>query len=560
MNYYYYNKTNQCQLQPTDWTPQFDLTGRYQLGWGNFFMDISQTGYDVQWTYETTDDRYTFVGQYINETMISGMQTNIKKRTNCVVLQNFELSVVGKRNFCRIRATFTCYCIDELPGINDISSGYDAAKMLSASEQNSKYRIFDLSEESTTTFRTKVLGQDRIFTRPKLVQITEINVRKQDTYHQAYYNQFIETYGTHYISRIIVGGTAHLYTLLDSSYHKVSSYEETSSQVSLMFQYKGSYGQYGSDTNQIWASMKETFKKTSATFSIFQPPVASQNNKSDWETWQQTAGNYPVVVNRTLFSIHNLIKNKPPIREHFRKTIEFYLQKGVMPTLAELNGQITSRSSLILSKPQNSIMGLDIVGCGYDPLLMESKYCLFDQNNFTDNEQWSDPYNKTLTYSIPNGWFVVNTPESLTFDGSILITSIEDYFRSIRTVNVRKSGNWLGIDRRHSQKLVTEFYRRFYQDNYNLVLRMKQIGWYTLSVTAFPYPKLNPTAQIAFNNLPTYFDIKDLKIWKNFFNIFGTHIVVSSNMGGQVWAETWYETCLTYEYPQTWIDEQVNKN
>ncbi|CAF3571816.1 unnamed protein product [Rotaria sp. Silwood1] len=109
MNYYYYNKTNQCQLQPTDWTSQFDLTGRYQLGWGNFFMDISQTGYDVQWTYETTDDRYTFVGQYINETMISGMQTNIKKRTNCVVLQNFELSVVGKRNFCRIRATFTWY-------------------------------------------------------------------------------------------------------------------------------------------------------------------------------------------------------------------------------------------------------------------------------------------------------------------------------------------------------------------------------------------------------------------------------------------------------------------
>ncbi|CAF2975083.1 unnamed protein product [Rotaria sp. Silwood2] len=573
-NYYYYAQINQCQLQPTDWTPRFDLTGRYQLGWG-YFMDITQTGYNVRWIYETNEDRYAFVGQYINETMIMGMQTNIKKRTNCIVLENFELSVSGKRNFCRTRATFPCYCIDELPGINDISSGYDAAKMLSANEQNSKYRIFDLSEQNTTPFQTKILGQDRVFTRPKLVQITDISVRKQDTCqtvaytfesffrsyfqstsfgigigipgvisaavgysqtlrqvqeaitksekavgvsttwwglysvqlappfllkldpmfiesvdvlaseasnpsnedHQAYYNQFVETYGTHYVSRIVVGGTAYLYTLLDSSYHKMSSYEETTSQVSLMFQYQQSY-------------------------------VESQNSESDWEAWQQTAGNYPVVVNRTLFSIHNLIKNKPTVREHLRKTIEFYLQKGVMPTLAELNGRSIGRSSLIPPKPQGPIIGLDVVGCGYDLLLME-------------------------------------------------ITSVEDYFRWTTTVTVRESGGWLGIGRRRSQKTVTEFYRRFYQDYYNLVLRMKQIGWYTLSVTAYPYPKLNPIAQTAFNNLPTNFDIKDLQIWEDFFNIFGTHVVVSSNMGGQVWAETWYEKCLTYEHTQTWINEQV---
>ncbi|CAF3178894.1 unnamed protein product [Rotaria sp. Silwood2] len=607
-NYYYYAQINQCQLQPTDWTPRFDLTGRYQLGWG-YFMDITQTGYNVRWIYETNEDRYAFVGQYINETMIMGMQTNIKKRTNCIVLQNFELSVSGKRNFCRTRATFPCYCIDELPGINDISSGYDAAKMLSANEQNSKYRIFDLSEQNATPFQTKILGQDRVFTRPKLVQITDISVRKQDTCqtvaytfesffrsyfqstsfgigigipgvisaavgysqtlrqvqeaitksekavgvsttwwglysvqlappfllkldpmfiesvdvlaseasnpsnedHQAYYNQFVETYGTHYVSRIVVGGTAYLYTLLDSSYHKMSSYEETTSQVCLMFQYKQSYGQYGSDTAQVWASMKETFKKTAATLSVFQPPVESQNSESDWEAWQQTAGNYPVVVNRTLFSIHNLIKNKPTVREHLRKTIEFYLQKGVMPTLAELNGRSIGRSSLIPPKPQGPIIGLDVVGCGYDLLLME-------------------------------------------------ITSVEDYFRWTTTVTVRESGGWLGIGRRRSQKTVTEFYRRFYQDYYNLVLRMKQIGWYTLSVTAYPYPKLNPIAQTAFNNLPTNFDIKDLQIWEDFFNIFGTHVVVSSNMGGQVWAETWYEKCLTYEHTQTWINEQVSTN
>ncbi|CAF4648804.1 unnamed protein product, partial [Rotaria sp. Silwood2] len=377
---------------------------------------------------------------------------------------------------------------------------------------------------------------------------------------QIYYNQFIETFGTHYVSRIIVGGTAHLYTLMDQSYYKESSYEERTSQVSLMFQYKQYNGQIGSNSNEIWASMKEKFRTTSSTLSIFRPPVASKENKSDWETWQNVAGNYPVVINRTLFSIHDLIKDKPTVREHLRKTIEFYLQKGVMPTLAELNGQSKSRNSLISPKPQGSIIGLDVVGCGYDPLLLESKYCIFDQSNFTENEPWSDPYNKTLMYSIPNGWFAVNTPESLTLDGSILVTSVEDYFRQTRTVTVRKSGGFIGIGQKRIPRTVTEFYRRFYQDYYNLVLRMKQMGWYTLSVSAFPYPKLNPTAQVAFDNLPTHFDVKDLKIWQDFFDIFGTHVVVSSNMGGQVWAETWYEKCLTYEHTQTWIDEQVTTN
>lgn len=100
---------------------------------------------------------------------------------------------------------------------------------------------------------------------------------------QTYYNQFVETYGTHYVSRIIVGGTAHLYTLMDESFHKTCSYEETSTQVSLMFQFLGASGSLGDTRQQAWQLMKDTFKKSASTFSVFQPPVASQGDKSEWE-------------------------------------------------------------------------------------------------------------------------------------------------------------------------------------------------------------------------------------------------------------------------------------
>ena len=70
---------------------------------------------------------------------------------------------------------------DQLPGIDDIASGYDAGKMLSASEQNSKFRIFDLTQLRATPYKLKVLGKGRSYSVPKLVQVTDVSVRRENT-------------------------------------------------------------------------------------------------------------------------------------------------------------------------------------------------------------------------------------------------------------------------------------------------------------------------------------------------------------------------------------------
>jgi hypothetical protein len=70
---------------------------------------------------------------------------------------------------------------------------------------------------------------------------------------------------------------------MESNYYKSSSYEETTTQVSLMFEYKQYSGQIGYDSASIWATITETFKKNTAALSVFQPPVASEKNRSDWE-------------------------------------------------------------------------------------------------------------------------------------------------------------------------------------------------------------------------------------------------------------------------------------
>lgn len=273
-------------------------------------------------------------------------------------------------------------------------------------------------------------------------------------------------------------------------------------------------------------------------------------------TWTNNAGEQPVVINRTLSHIANLVNDQPLVAEHLRRTIDFYLTKGFLPTLAQLQSRLKSVSHL-KSSIVTPIAGLDVVGCGYDPLMLESRFCILDNTNTSENEQWIDPYNHSITYSMPNGYFAVNTPESLAIDASAMITSVEDYFKRKTSVTVRYHGGFLGIGRKRTQTTVTDFYRRFYQNYYSMVMRLKQIGWYTLAVSTFPYPKLNSIAEQAFSRLPTIFNPDSIHIWKEFFAVFGTHIAVAANMGGHVWAETWYEKCLNYEHSEQWINKQV---
>ncbi|CAF5187405.1 unnamed protein product, partial [Rotaria magnacalcarata] len=133
---FYSNETSKCEMKPGTWSPYYDLTGRNH--WNNIMMEIIQTSYDVQWM--------------------------------------FIFSII-----LQLLLVTSSYCQGDIPGLDDIASGYDAAKMISASEQNSKYRIFDFSDVSTTPYKIKIFGKDREFTRPRHVQIVDISFRRQST-------------------------------------------------------------------------------------------------------------------------------------------------------------------------------------------------------------------------------------------------------------------------------------------------------------------------------------------------------------------------------------------
>ena len=90
---------------------------------------------------------------------------------------------------------------------------------------------------------------------------------------QTLYNTVVETYGTHYVTHVIVGAIAHTYTLIDEAYSKSSTFEEMTTQVTrtgrFLFFSKGS----AEESRNIYQSISEPFRKNSNSFSVYQPPI-----------------------------------------------------------------------------------------------------------------------------------------------------------------------------------------------------------------------------------------------------------------------------------------------
>jgi hypothetical protein len=85
-----------------------------------------------------------------------------------------------------------------LPGVDELRSGYDALKMLSAAEQRSKFRIFDLSDRSSTPFVVRQIHKQQSYAVPTLVQATDVSTRKENNCQSVSYS-FDQFYSRYFI-------------------------------------------------------------------------------------------------------------------------------------------------------------------------------------------------------------------------------------------------------------------------------------------------------------------------------------------------------------------------
>lgn len=345
----------------------------------------------------------------------------------------------------------------DLPGVDYLCSGYDAVKLISGTTAQSKYRLFDLTEEGE-----KFTVNGKTYTTPSISQVTSMSIKSENTCegvfskfsefyskytesfsfdigyqssnyslgfqyhqelesaytsitkigqaigissswygmysislgpaflmplnsmfqktlvaldksaknptteaHQAMYNQAIQAFGTHYVSSVIIGGSAKLYTFVNNSYYKETSYERMKEQISIgvqisMIKLKGE-----SQSEELWNKSSEAFRNNSNTQVFFQPSPPPSTTLPPWKAWEAQILENPQVVNCSVSHLSDLAFEYPEVQTHLQQSIDYYLTQGKLPTLADLskttgNLQESINFNSIDLKPINSDIRNDI--------------------------------------------------------------------------------------------------------------------------------------------------------------------------------------------------------
>jgi len=371
-------------------------------------------------------------------------------------------------------------------------------------------------------------------------------------------------FGTHYVGSIIVGGRAKITTFVGSSYHKEHSEKTVSSQISIGFEWKKLKLSLSKRAKEYEKKLMEDFKKSSNQKASFQPDLkAIHSDPAPWKKWEAAVVDNPTVVNTSVSSIANLFFDSPEVMAHMQKTIDFYIKFNRAPHFSDVHRPLFNLESVNSNGLAHVVPGLKIVGCGFDATTLSSKHCLFQQpSSALPHTKWSNPYYPDIVYDVPYGFFAINTPESLLLDSTIVMNTIDDYIEKSIYFERHHHHGFLGFGSKDETTTTKKYYRNFYAHNYKLVLSLRQIAWYTLRLSEFPLPPLSKAFKMSLDFLPSVYDPSNPKvvaIYKMFFEAFGTDVVTAADMGGMVWAENWFESCLTKMYSDTCIRHEVKK-
>lgn len=393
---------------------------------------------------------------------------------------------------------------------------------------------------SLTSAPVFLLPLDSLFEKTFLSLASQPNTDSE----QMLYCQTLDTYGTHYSSNVIIGGTFKILSSVMSSYTMKYREKDVFSQMSIGIEYE----KMDLNMNYSQATIDQQVDKEyvySSSYDIYASPYCE-----NYTQWKSAVIENPVVINQTLSPIFQLLQTRINLQhksENYRKTSEYYIQYGKCPTLAEIN---TFKSS-----DSNLAKGLDTVGCGFDSVTLTQKLCLFSLEGMTTS--WTNPYDSYVTYQVPPYFYISNHPITDFLNSTTIIKNVRQIVA--HSISVDNDDSLFGFG---GQSEITEkYYSQLYKDTYYLARSLRQIQWYSLFMYTLPSPPLNDIAKQGFDTIPTSFDIdKDQAYWSQFKDAFGTHVVIKAEMGGLIWAEDFFRSCLTSIHSEEWvIKEAYNK-
>ncbi|KAL4511136.1 hypothetical protein ABPG73_008214 [Tetrahymena malaccensis] len=442
---------------------------------------------------------------------------------------------------------------------------------------------------SLTTAPAFLMPLNPVF-KQSLDALNRIAKDPQNDTQQTVYNQVVSSFGTHYVSSVIMGGSAKIYTTLDQNYLKSVDQEEAKTQIGIDFSYQVFQLKFGYNSTEIAQRLNENFKKNAEDVIVFSPEVDHLQDPKAWETWESTVPKKPQPVNTTVSYVSDLAYEYPVVQAHLRKTIDFYLKYGKLPSFAEIQGFQINLNQKVPSSSQktNSLFAKRYLYKLLSSTNVEEaikELCPFPgyYGTYCPKENYTfSAYKRQLQQSIPrmpsgigasfdvstgqlklpaielnfpqqpsqeqiykdplsqNQYIIADETliEQINLEADVKIFKNEFELTNI-WIDAVQNGQWLGGEYSQSKDL-NEVFDKFFKGNQetSICQQAKNVVRLKFKIDNL---KLNKYAQRAIDALPVDFQPE---IYNEFLDSWGTHISVDTFIGGMIEKQTVFKDCV----------------
>jgi hypothetical protein len=349
------------------------------------------------------------------------------------------------------------------------------------------------------------------------------------------YQNFIETFGTHYMYRSIFGGKCIFDVMTSDTVIDNYSKSWTSTQYGFYFHYVLFNISSGGFTNRSDITINNQYLKNSnsnITFLGGNPSLANINNITDWVN---TIDEYTFPINSTLNGLWELIDD--PIKSLTLK--DFIIRYLNSNNKKRLKGDINIRRQ---RRNNNKLAGINCIGHGIDTTTLDG--CLAPIVQLEYNHEGGYPIG-VYNQSYPDSFLVnMNVTETTSFSGK----TWQYFYHHYHT--------WFGFGSKSIE--VYKFYENFYKKQKSLVTNWLFISYERLTYPLLPPPKLSKPFEDTINQLPRCYNITTRDKYFYLFETFGTAIIDELTLGGKFKLDIWYDSQFISEKDIEWIKRNAH--
>lgn len=382
------------------------------------------------------------------------------------------------------------------------------------------------------------------------------------------YLMWCETFtglGPDYVYHVNLGGFYTINIEVSSRYVSTHTVSEVSEQTTIGAMYIIADMTAGADSDQYKSQLTEEFQESTTYYAYFTPASTSDNTSEQINSWKNQSYLHSAVTNMSTSSICDLLSTDSQLNNletACRELRQYYITYGFCKNESyddskKISSKVESILPFKLRKRSDAfeLPGLTTVGSTIDVTSYLLGYMAFNTSG-SNTSTYCNTAHPTYCYEVPTQYYVTEKDSSLLSNTSLIFSETQDMVTS--TWFSKSSGNdgFMGFGASSTSTVTTHTDSMMYQQTFELNLLFREFGFFSLHIMTFPPPSLSGTLLGVLDFVKNNGD----ESWSTVFGSGGgTHVIVSADLGGFVYAFEYFQKCVLDQESASYITTTTSK-